>query len=99
MTSKKETFTFKLCDELWRKDQLNVKCSICKKVIHGKNNCSLLSIKELSSIINSGSHYNRNCPSCTAEEYLFHSLMNNDFITQFHPHIRNSDIFPDPDIQ
>ena len=87
--------------ELWKNNELSVKCSLCKKVLHGpsgKKNCSLLSMEEFESIMNADEYLNCNCPSYTAEELPFHSLKDNDFRIQFHPHIRNANILPDHDI-
>ena len=91
-----------ICEELWKKDEISVKCSLCKKVIHGpsgRKNCSLLSIEDLSSIMNSGENHNWTCPNCTADEFPFYSLSDNDFRIQFLPHITNPNIFPDPNIR
>ena len=88
-----------ICQEIWKKNEISVKCSKCKKVVHGpseKKSCSLLSIREYNKLIDLDRLCEWSCPSCTANEFPFYALNDNDFSIQFQPFIINPSTLPNP---
>ena len=91
-----------ICMEVWKKDQLSVQCSKCKRLVHGpseKKYCSLISIDEYNDLEYSGRLKNWICPFCVAGEFPFSSLYDNEFNIQFQPNIKNPAILPDSNTQ
>ena len=91
-----------ICQNIWKKKQIIIKCSNCKKVIHGpsgKKSCSLLTIEEYNNLNVSDRLTEWICPYCTANELPFHSLDDGQFKVQFQPFITNPIIFPNSDVQ
>ena len=91
-----------VCKELWKREQISVRCSKCKYFVHGpsgKKSCSLLSIDDYKNLTESLNLNQWQCPSCVAHELPFCILTDNELITQFHHSISNPLILPGPHIQ
>ena len=76
-----------ICSEIWRKGQNVIKCSKCKKQVHGpakSKSCSLLKTDEYEILNNSKSMLTKwICPSCTSKEASCNAI-NNDGLYCLH---------------
>ena len=64
-----------ICQEICKRGQSTIKCTLCNKLVHAIKSCSLLTTENYNILKNKRKWV---CPNCTADNFPFKDLSDND---------------------